>query len=219
MVLWGNANKLPICCPYKPTSDDIKHPSQLSSQPFATSKLYWENTQSRLAEADRPRSPASNPAIHPTLTHIRGLILGQGLDYQPIRRWGKEAMSRDKRERTKPVERLGQILVDLLRSDRSASRRQWTGQSSLPQPKPATLIFFFFYIFLSKKLQHQPGFVYFHFSWLWDQTVLFLSLQNVTGSLECQQSGSEGSTDENRDGLSWGSQANREQQTLFSSFE
>lgn len=118
-----------------------------------------------------PRSPASNSAIHPTLTRIRGLILSQGLDYQPIRRWGKETMSRDKRERTKPVERLGQILFYLLRSDRSASRRQWRGQSRLLQPKPATLIFFFFYIFLSKKLQHQPGFVYFHFSWLWAQTV------------------------------------------------
>lgn len=64
-------------------------------------------------------------------------------------------------------------------------------------------------------MQHQLGFVYFHFSWLWDQILFFLFiavlywLAITKKSRECQQSdGSEVNTDENRDGLSWGSQAN-----------
>lgn len=56
-------------------------------------------------------------------------------------------MSTDKRERTKLVEILGLILFYSLRSDHSASRRQWRGQSCLPQRKPATQIFFLHFPF------------------------------------------------------------------------
>lgn len=149
-----------MVCPstaIKSTSDSIKRPPQLSSQPFQTAnwQLYWENTQSSLAEADRPRSPASNPAIHPTLTYIRGLVLGQGHDHQPIRHWGKQTMSRNKRERTKLVERLGLMLCYLLRSDCSELGLRETVERSVLLASAQTWNPHFIYLFFNFSFQRK----------------------------------------------------------------
>lgn len=58
--------------------------------------------------ADRPRSPASDPAIHPSLTHIRGLLQG----HQPSPRWGKRE---GERERVEYAKRWGPVLSVSLR--------------------------------------------------------------------------------------------------------
>lgn len=73
------------------------HPSSLEESAAVMSAPSTAANQQPSSQtgADRPTSPASYPAMHPSLTHIRGLVLGQGRNHQTIRHQGKETMSRE----------------------------------------------------------------------------------------------------------------------------